>query len=64
MLAFLYTKDYTNGLELDQKDAEQFMEMLSGEKRYMDTMCLFHASNHGQIAHLEDPEEFIIDILL
>ena len=52
------------GLELDQKDAEQFMEMLSGEKRYMDTMCLFHASNHGQIAHLEDPEEFIIDILL
>ena len=29
------------GLELDQKDAEKFMEMLSGEKRYMDAMCLF-----------------------
>ena len=38
------------GLELDQKDAEQFMEMLSGEKRYM--FC-----KHGQITHLEDPKE-------
>jgi hypothetical protein len=48
-------KTIPTGLELAQKDAEQFMEMLSGENRYMDAMQSFH--KHGQMSHLEDAEE-------
>jgi hypothetical protein len=45
-------KTIPTGLELAQKDAEQFMEMLSRENRYMDAMRSFH--KRGQ---LEDAEE-------
>jgi hypothetical protein len=48
-------KTIPTGLELAQKDAEQFMEMLSRENIYMDVMKTFR--KRGQTSHLEDDEE-------
>ena len=47
-------KAIPTGLELSQKDAEQFMEMLSRENKYMDAMRSFR--KRGQTSHLEDDE--------
>ena len=43
------------GLELAQKDAEIFMNMLSRENKFMDAMQSFH--KRGQNLHLEDDNE-------
>jgi hypothetical protein len=42
------------GLELVQKDAEIFMEMLSRENKFKDAMRSFR--KRGQMTHLEDDD--------
>ena len=49
-------KDIPTGLELAQKDAEVFIEMLSSENKFMGAMRSFR-SKRGQNTHLEDDDE-------
>ena len=48
-------KAISTGLELAQKDAEAFMEMLSRENKFMDAMQSF--GKRGRTSYLEDDEE-------
>ena len=51
--AFLYAGIFT-GLEPAQKDAEQFVETLSRENKYLNTMQSFR--KRRQTSHLENDE--------
>jgi len=48
-------KTMSTGLELTQKDAEQFGKMLSEESKFMDAMRLFR--KRGQTSYLDEDEE-------